>query len=317
MVFLFYNKWLLRLLVLLCGASVALVASRYFSLLGQKLPEGGARDAMAIIAFLVAGWLAMLVAEVVDSHYVRVLGCLCVGLGGWVSYPWLFIKDGPSLLTLPAGPAAMQQINIFFWAAMGIAGLMLLLLVVRLILDKANAGRLPAAVASMRHDRVLSSPGPDASAALVNGSGLGNGVPAPSHLEPELPPIPVDTSPLNVRAGDGDLGAQEAAVAVQTQRSPAPVSRLLGIGGLYVGQVFSLSAGEHSIGRQDSEILLADDTQVSRRHAMISVGPDGLATLTDSGSTNGSYVNEQRVSSMQLAPGDTLRFGTSLFKVEA
>ncbi len=327
MVFLFYNKWLLRLLVLLCGGSVALVAHRYVSLLSAKLPDGGARDALAIVSFLVAGWLAMVVAEVVDNHYVRVLGCLCVALGGWVSFPWLFQKDGPTLVTLPGGPAAMQQLNLAFWAAMGIAGLMLALLVTRLILDKVNAGRLPGTISASRYDRPL--PGAPAAAAAstagapsVNGADLGHGVPASSSAQPELPPIPVDLSPLNVSMATA-VGADAAAAgfgsasAAAVQRSTAPVSRLQGIGGLYVGQSFALSPGEHTVGRQDAEILLADDSQVSRRHAMISVAPDGIATLTDHGSTNGSFVNEQRVTMMELAPGDTLRFGTSLFKVEA
>src|SRR6266404_4470780 len=69
MVFVFYNKLLLRAFVFLTGALSAVCAWHYIALSAQKLGAGGVRDALAIISFLVAGWLVMLIAEVVDNHY--------------------------------------------------------------------------------------------------------------------------------------------------------------------------------------------------------------------------------------------------------
>jgi hypothetical protein len=328
MVFLFYNKWLLRLLVLLTGGALGVVAAKYVGLLAQKLPETGARDALSIVAFLIAGWLAMLIAEVLDNHYARVAGCLCVALGGFVAYPWLFRKDGPQLLKVEGGAEGMQLINLGFWAAMAIAGLMLVLLVTRLILDKLNLGRLPAAVSSAQMDKLLAKISTTDSGAAAATSAADAAVAAgieganATPREAELPPIPVDLSPLAVTSLDAlspanALGSEAAKLAV-LPRNPAPVSRLSGIGGMYVGRSFVLSPGENTVGRQDALILLADDSQVSRRHAAITLADDGLATVNDLGSTNGSFLNDTRIdSSIELQPGDVLRFGTSLFKVEA
>lgn len=305
MVFLFYNKWLLRLLVLLSGLGIALCAWRYIALSVEKLPEQGLRDALAIVSFLIAGWLVMLLAEVVDNHYARAFGCLCAMLGGYASYKWIFLVDGPKLRELPDG-SLMGQVGTAFWGAMLASLTMLALLVTRLILDKANAGRLPAATykAAAPIGGMLGAAG-----SAGSGGATATVAPAPSSA---LPPIPVDLSPLAVSSG-----AAPAAAPAAPARNPAPVSRIEGIGGVYLGSSFALSPGEHSIGRADADILLASDNQVSRRHASISVGPDGIATLADQGSTNGTFLNDQRVVSIQLVPGDVLRIGTTLFRVEA
>jgi hypothetical protein len=294
MVFLFYNKWLLRLIVVLCGVGVGLASWQYITLSVAKLPDQGLRDAAAIISFLIAGWLVMLIAEVIDNHYVRVLGCLCLGLGAYVSFPWMFRIDGPKLLELPQGAAGMRLCFLSFWGACLLGTLMLGLLVARLVLDRLHYGRRPAALA--RKADVSLGPAPPQA-----------GSPP---AEPELAPIPVDTSPLNVSGPPATTSLPPAPRAI------GPVSTLTAIGGVYLGSTFKLAPGENLIGRQDAAILLAGDNQVSRRHAAITVDEDGLATLADMGSTNGCFVNEMRVTSIQLAPGDLLRIGTTLFKVE-
>jgi hypothetical protein len=129
-------------------------------------------------------------------------------------------------------------------------------------------------------------------------------------VEPDgLAPIPLDTSPLTVASA-------APAQIFAPQRAAAPVRRLTGIGGMCLGAVFELQPGQHVIGRVDAELLLADDNQVSRRHAQLTIEPDGMATLSDLGSTNGTFVNNQRVQSIQLCPGDVVQIGTSSFKVE-
>ena len=297
MLFLFYNKVLLRVLVTLSGLGIGLAAWQYASLSALKLQQQGVRDALAIISFLIAGWLVMLIAEVVDNRYVRIFGCLCVGLGGYIAYRWIFVEDGSKLAELSAGPAGMRLVGAGYWGALGIAALMFALLVIRLALDKANYGRRPATVARM--DVGLG----------VKPEGMGM---APE--EPGLPPIPVDTSPLNVAAPASSVEAQPAA---QAQRTTAPVSKMTGIGGVYLGHVFNLSPGDHSIGRSDAELLLENDKQVSRSHARVSVDAGGIATITDLGSSNGTFLNDERIESAALAPGDVVRIGTTMFKVEA
>jgi len=296
MAFLLYNKLLLRLLVILSGIAVGAATYYYVTLSGQKLPEHGVTDALAIISFLIAGWLVMAIAEVIDNHYARVFGCLCIGLGGYMSFPWVFRTDGPKLAELPGGAEGMRIVTLGFWAAIGLAAVMLVLLVWRLILDRVTYGRRPRAVA--RDDTALGQ----------RPAGMGE-----PQRSPELPPIPIDASPLAV----GSTPAGEAPATPAAPREPAPVSKLVGIGGVYLGTEFALAPGDHLLGRAEAEFLLANDNQVSRRHAQLSVTPDGIATITDLGSTNGTYLNDSRVTSVALAPGDILRIGTSLFKAEA
>ncbi len=62
-----------------------------------------------------------------------------------------------------------------------------------------------------------------------------------------------------------------------------------------------------TIGREGSEIVL-ENPQVSRQHAVIDrVG--GSHVLRDVGSTNGTFVNGQRISQHTLAPGDVIQIG--------
>ncbi|MFN8477453.1 MAG: FHA domain-containing protein [Kouleothrix sp.] len=62
-----------------------------------------------------------------------------------------------------------------------------------------------------------------------------------------------------------------------------------------------------TIGREGSEIVL-ENPQVSRNHAVIErVG--GKHVLRDVGSSNGTFVNGQRISQHTLAPGDVIQIG--------
>ncbi|HEV2360712.1 MAG TPA: FHA domain-containing protein [Acidimicrobiales bacterium] len=73
-----------------------------------------------------------------------------------------------------------------------------------------------------------------------------------------------------------------------------------------------LKAGDSSIGRSESnDVALPSDTSVSRTHAVIS--PRGASfAVRDLGSTNGTYVNGQRLMAEQvLRPGDEIRVGGS------
>jgi predicted component of type VI protein secretion system len=70
------------------------------------------------------------------------------------------------------------------------------------------------------------------------------------------------------------------------------------------------------IGREPSLPLhLDEDTQVSRRHARIAV-QGGAVVVEDLGSTNGTYVNDQPISSPRsLNPGDKVRVGLTVLEL--
>ncbi len=70
------------------------------------------------------------------------------------------------------------------------------------------------------------------------------------------------------------------------------------------------------IGREGCEIVVADP-EVSRRHAQIRSLDDTLA-IEDLGSTNGTFVNAQRLTGLsELNDGDVIKIGNSALRVEA
>lgn len=73
--------------------------------------------------------------------------------------------------------------------------------------------------------------------------------------------------------------------------------------------------GETALGRAENNFL-QHDTEVSRRHAVVRSGPEGL-TIEDLGSSNGTFVNDQRIEgSTPLSTGDVVRLGQVTLEVE-
>ncbi len=89
---------------------------------------------------------------------------------------------------------------------------------------------------------------------------------------------------------------------------PVEVGVLIVRAGAQAGARFSLEEPVTRLGRHpDSEISL-DDITVSRRHAEIERTPEGHV-VTDAGSLNGTYVNQERIERMLLRHGDELQIG--------
>lgn len=77
------------------------------------------------------------------------------------------------------------------------------------------------------------------------------------------------------------------------------------------GQSYRLAPGITIIGRQqDCQIVLAD-AAASRRHAQVA-NDNGVFTLTDLGSTNGTRVNDHPVTSVVLTGGDKVTIGATM-----
>jgi pSer/pThr/pTyr-binding forkhead associated (FHA) protein len=78
-----------------------------------------------------------------------------------------------------------------------------------------------------------------------------------------------------------------------------------------IGQELQIGRSAGADGR------LGDDPEISRQHARISRDAQGQLVVEDVGSTNGTYVNGQRISGpQQLNPGDTVQMGRSTLTVE-
>ena len=87
------------------------------------------------------------------------------------------------------------------------------------------------------------------------------------------------------------------------------------ISGKYQGEEFPIaSEREIFIGRAtDLDVVLVED-MVSRKHAKISFAGDVL-TIEDLGSTNGTFVNGEKVRRARLKEGDRVLIGTSIVRI--
>jgi adenylate cyclase len=74
-----------------------------------------------------------------------------------------------------------------------------------------------------------------------------------------------------------------------------------------------LSTGTHTIGRAEDNHVFVLDRSLSRRHAQLEV-EDGVATLVDLGSTNGTFVEEEPVERRELSGGETIRCGSVMLR---
>ncbi len=78
----------------------------------------------------------------------------------------------------------------------------------------------------------------------------------------------------------------------------------------YLNHDLELSEGEFAVGRNASCQLSLDDPLVSRRHALLLVGPD-MVTVEDLGSRNGVVVNGDRIQGrVLLRAGDRIQIGS-------
>jgi pSer/pThr/pTyr-binding forkhead associated (FHA) protein len=97
-------------------------------------------------------------------------------------------------------------------------------------------------------------------------------------------------------------------VVVTMSDLPIGTAVLIVRSGAQAGDRFALTADETRLGRHpDSEIML-DDITVSRRHAAIERTREGYV-VSDAGSLNGTYVNQERIERAVLHHGDELQVG--------
>ena len=99
----------------------------------------------------------------------------------------------------------------------------------------------------------------------------------------------------------------------QTTLAPA---RLMIMGGRVTGQQVPLTLQTTTLGRRRGNSIVLRDAKVSRRHAEIR-RQDGNFVLQDLNSRNGTFVNDQRISTaVALQPGDEIRVGDTVLRFE-
>jgi two-component system cell cycle response regulator len=81
-----------------------------------------------------------------------------------------------------------------------------------------------------------------------------------------------------------------------------------------IGKRTPLQRQSYIIGRDADADLVISRSAVSRQHAQLSRDEQGEWWAIDMGSTNGTFVNEQKVNRQRLTDGDQVRFGDAIFK---
>lgn len=131
---------------------------------------------------------------------------------------------------------------------------------------------------------------------------------APMPVAPQPMPPPgygAPTQAMPPPAGQPTVAFAAAALGVPT---------LVAMDGPHAGRRFPLAA-PLEIGREASGIALAGDPNASRRHASVAPAPGGVQ-VSDLGSTNGTFVDNQRVQSALARPGSLVRVGSTTFRIE-
>ena len=96
-------------------------------------------------------------------------------------------------------------------------------------------------------------------------------------------------------------------------RRPKADACLVVIYGQQLGTKHPLTAGEMVVGRSSQAQLQIDHESVSRRHARIVLTESGVL-VSDLGSTNGTYVNDDPIQERTLTHGDLIKVGRTILK---
>jgi len=117
-----------------------------------------------------------------------------------------------------------------------------------------------------------------------------------------------------VSSGEGDrtsirdVGAMVAALQAQVGASKGGRHLLVRMNGANMGRVWSLADDRIAIGRATGNDILVDDDGTSRQHAILE-RHDQRFVIIDQGSSNGTYVNGERVDRHILADADLINLG--------
>ena len=109
-------------------------------------------------------------------------------------------------------------------------------------------------------------------------------------------------SPLNAAHSEAPLANRQSAY-------------LIVIRGGIPGTMLRVGSEETRLGRSAENCFALDDMTVSRRHATVRVDARGLVSLTDEGSTNGTFLNGIRLEpnrTVTIDDGDRLQFGSGV-----
>lgn len=125
--------------------------------------------------------------------------------------------------------------------------------------------------------------------------------------------------------GDDEVASEPAAAAygdktqfiqVAPERSRECVGWVVILNGTGKGQDFRLVTGKNVMGTAADCDIVLPDKYMSSRHAVLR-HEEGTFMLVDLDSTNGTYVNEHKVSKEELIDNDRIRLGRTELKFKS
>ena len=117
-----------------------------------------------------------------------------------------------------------------------------------------------------------------------------------------------DTTSLIQVIDDEALASEIDSFGAADQLAPG-TALLVVTRGFEGGTSYLLDKPETTVGRSSGRDILLDDITVSRHHATFTL-TDGVVTITDHGSLNGTYVNRELIDgSRTLKRGDEVQIG--------
>ena len=130
-------------------------------------------------------------------------------------------------------------------------------------------------------------------------------------------------SPQMVAPGYQRQGAGVMPMPGQPQQQQAPAAgvsargTLIGITGTFAGQKLTIGQATYTFGKGPSTFQITDDPTVSTNHAELTFHPQHGFVISDKGSTNGTYVNNQRIAQPTIVrDGDMIKLGMNTqFKI--
>lgn len=91
------------------------------------------------------------------------------------------------------------------------------------------------------------------------------------------------------------------------------IARLVVHSGRYINQTFELTNIQTTVGRSPESDITFTDPEISRKHSQLTRQLDGSYTLADLGSTNGTFLNGERLThAVNVSHGDMINFGDAI-----
>jgi hypothetical protein len=132
----------------------------------------------------------------------------------------------------------------------------------------------------------------------------------PPYGQPPGAPYPMAGGPQKTIAMDA---AAVNAPLISTRDQGDNVGWLVPLEGAQTGELLQFNR-RVVVGTAEGCDFKFLDASISGRHAELSVDAQGRFRITDLGSTNGSYVNDKKITSTDLVDGDNIRLGRTTFR---